>query len=178
MPRSTLPVLLAASLAPALVGCRPSPPTHLGGFRLDMSQQDVVDESRRRPESACHLAGTRPRVAVCEGTRPGHEFRVVVVGDTTAYIRVRMQPEGPRPERGMRRFVSRFGEPAWRERPHTAPFEPRAGYHTLWLNRDSTRSLAMICAAAGLGPPCSAELARTSPAAVEAKLDTLLGIRR
>lgn len=78
----------------------------------------------------------------------------------------------------MRRFVRRFGAPAWRDRPHAMPSDTTPVYHTLWLDRDSTRALAMMCVGERLVPPCVAELARTSPAAVEAKLDTLLRIRR
>jgi hypothetical protein len=143
-----------------------------------MSQEQVVLETRRRGDSACHLSGTRPRVAVCEGRRSGEQFRVVVLDDAATSIRAPVPAHGRRPQRDVRRFVRRFGEPAWRDRPYHPASEPAPGYHTLWLDRDSTRSLAMICAARALGPPCSAELARTSPAAVEAKLDSILNIRR
>jgi hypothetical protein len=183
MPRRGRPALavppgLPLTLALALVACRDSPPTELAGFRLSMSQEQVVLETRRRGDAACHLTGTRPPVAICEGRRAGDEFRVVVVGDTTASIRAPVPARGRRPHRDVGRFVRRFGEPAWRDRPYHPPSEPTPGFHTLWLTRDTTRSLAMICASRALGPPCAAELARTSPAAIEAKLDSILNIRR
>jgi hypothetical protein len=161
-----------------LAGCGRSPPSELGGFGLRMSQEQVVAESRARTGSTCHLTGTRPRLTVCQGFDPGGDFRVVVLDDAITSIRIRLEPEGRRPQRAVRRFVKKFGDPVWRERPYHSPLDPAAGYHTLWLSRDSTRSLALICADRGLAPPCFAELTRTSPTAVEAKLDTLLGIRR
>lgn len=169
---------LAPWLALALAGCSGSPPRELGGFGLGMSQEQVVEESRRRGGSTCQLTGTRPRLTVCQGFQPGDRYRVTVVDDATASIHLRMDPGGRRPQREVRRFVRRFGTPVWRERPTPPAIESAGGYHTYWIDRDSTRSLALVCADRGLVPPCSAELARTSPAAVEAKLDTLLGIRR
>jgi hypothetical protein len=175
--RGTLLTVPWLALALALPGCGSSPPEELAGFRLAMSQQEVVLEARGRGDSACHLTGTRPRVAVCEGTRPGEAYRVVAVDDRTTYIRTELPVDERRPERAVRRFRGRLGEPAWRDRPY-ASSEYAPAFHTLWLDRDSTRYLAMTCAARGFGPPCSAELARATPAAIEAKLDTILGIRR
>jgi hypothetical protein len=162
----------------AVAACGGAPPPALGGFRLDMSQEQVVAEARRGGEGQCNLKGTRPRIATCEGIRAGAAFRVVVVDDTTAYIRVGMHAVGRGPAREMRRLTRRLGDPVWKERPYQAPLLPSTGFHTLWLNRDSTRSLALICEGRGLTPPCSAELARTSPPEVESRLDALLGIRR
>lgn len=178
MARPARPLLAAVPwLAVGLAGCGGDPPKELGGFSLGMSQEQVLEESRRQGGSTCHLKGTRPRLTVCQGSEPGREFRVVVLDDAIASIRLEMEPAGRRPQRAIRRFVRRFGDPVWRERPYPPSLDVAPGYHTLWVNGDSTRSLAMICAGRRLVPPCSAELARTTRSTVEAKLDTLLGIR-
>jgi hypothetical protein len=181
MSRRARPLRVSAPwivLALASAGCGGSPPTELAGFSLAMSQEQVITESRRRAQATCHIKGTRPRVTVCEGVGPDEEFRVIVVNDTTTHIRVTMRPDGRRPQRVMRRFTRAFGKPVWRERPHQPPLHANTGFHTLWLNRDSTRAVALVCADTRLAPPCAVELARTSPPAVEAILDELLGIRR
>lgn len=179
MPRTPRPLLLSLTvLGLALPACGGSPPRELGGFGLHMSQEQVVVESRGRGASSCTLTGTRPRLTVCEGFEPGEQYRVVVLDDTTTSIRLRMAPDGRRPERELRRFARTFGDPAWRERPAPMPGESARGYHTLWLDRDSSRALALTCRDRRLVPPCYAELTRTSPAAIEATLDSLLNIRR
>lgn len=181
MPLSVRTLLAGApslALGLALAGCGGSPPDNLDGFRLGMSQEQVMAEARSRGDFTCRLQGTRPRLMTCDGPTPEGQLRIVVHDDATTYLGIRMEPSGSRPERTMRRFVRRFGDPAWRERPHPMPFDSAEAFHTLWLDRDTTRALAMMCEGVGLVPPCYAELARTSPAAVEAKLDTLLRIRR
>lgn len=169
-----LGLLLAATLA----GCRGSPPNALAGFRLGMTQEQVLQEGRRHGDFTCNIRGTVPRLMTCHGPTTHGALRVSVRDDVTTYLGVYMDAEGARPERVTRRFVRRFGTPAWKERPHPMPFDSIDGYHTFWLARDSTRALGMTCVGKGLVPPCFAELTRTSPAAVEAKLDSLLRIRR
>jgi hypothetical protein len=170
--RLALPVLLTV----ALTGCGRSPPKEMAGFGLGMSQDQVVTEAARHGGFTCHLSGTRPRLATCAGTTAQGPARVRVRENQVVAVSLEMDPGGRRPQRAMRRFTRRFGEPAWEERPFPTPFDSITGYHTLWLNRDSTRALGVVCAGRRLAPPCTAELSRTSPDAVEMKLDSLLGI--
>jgi hypothetical protein len=165
------------ALAVGVAGCGGSPPTQLVGLRLGMSQEALMTEVRERGGFTCRLTGSRPRLTTCEGPTPDGHVRVVVRDDEVIWIQLRMDPTGPRPERTVRRLVRRLDDPAWRERPHFMPPDSAPAYHTLWVDRDSTRFLSLLCADRRLAPPCYAELARTSPVAVEAKLDTLMGIQ-
>lgn len=161
-----------------LTACGRGPPQAVAGFALGMTQDEVMALARDRGGFTCHIRGTRPPMAVCEGSTM--EGPVTVVVRDNALVRVTLQriPAQRRPQREMQRFVRRFGEPAWRERPYPSRFEPLEGYHTAWLSRDTTRSLTLVCAGRQLEPPCRVELASTTPAAVEAMLDALLGIER
>lgn len=169
-----------------LAGCGGEPPSELAGFELGRTQGEVLEEAERRGGFDCRLRGTRPRVAICEGPAEEGWIGVTVRNDSVARLVLRLSgSEGadePRSDddarRAVRRFVRGFGEPAWRDRPVPPRSDPPEGYHTLWLPEDSSRALALVCAAEELGPPCTATLTPSSPAAVEAKLDTLLGIRR
>jgi hypothetical protein len=164
-------------LAVVVAGCGGSPPTELAGFQLGMSQEAAMTEVRERGGFTCRLTASRPRLTTCEGPTPDGDVRLVVRDDALIWIRLRMDPAGPRPERAVRRLVGRPGDPAWRERPYFMPPDSAPAYHTLWVDRDTTRTLSLLCADRRLAPPCYAELTRTSPPAVEAKLDSLMGIR-
>lgn len=170
------PSCLAFVLSLCLTGCGGSPPTSLAGFTLGMSQEAVLAETAAQGNFNCRLRGVAPAVTLCEGITADGQVRVVVHDGAAVSVSLQLEPAGRRPERAVNRFVRRFGAPAWRERPYP-PREPR-GYHTLWLDRDSTRSLAMICSGRRLEPPCSAELSRTAPSTVQAQLDALLEIQR
>lgn len=165
-----------ALLVAGLAACGGSPPEELGGFALGMSQAQVVEAARAAGSFTCRMRGTRPRITTCEGPTPEGTVRVLVRDDVARVITLRRDPEGRDPQRQMRRSVRGFGDAAWRERPYPGRERPVEGYQTLWLNEDSTRALATVCAGTGLRPPCVLELATTSPAGVLAKLDTLLGI--
>jgi hypothetical protein len=179
VPARTLRVSgLALLLAATVAACRGSPPNGLAGFRLGMTQEQVLAEGRRQGDFTCNIRGTVPRLMTCHGPTAQGQMRVSVHDDVTTYLGVYMDVDEPRPERVTRRFVRRFGTPVWRERPHRMPFDSIEAFHTFWLARDSTRGLGMTCVGVGLEPPCFAELTRTTPAAVEAKLDSLLQIRR
>jgi hypothetical protein len=157
-------------------GCRDEPPRSLAGFALGMSQERAMAEARSHGGFTCSVRGTQPRQSVCEGDTPDGPVRVLVHQDTLVEVTVRMDPDVRNPRRAMRHFVRKFGEPAWRERPYPSRFAPLEGHHTLWLDRDSTRSVALVCDGPRLEPPCLVELAATSPARVLATLDSLLEI--
>lgn len=169
---------LAPILAAALVGCGGGPPRSMDGFSLGMSREEVLAEVRSRGGFTCSIRGTRPSLTLCEGPTSDGSVRVVVRQDSVVEVTVRTEPPARSPQRAMQRLARRFGEPAWRERPYPPrPARPE-GYHSLWLSRDSTRSVAMLCQGERLTPPCTIELAATSPASIQAKLDSLLQIRR
>jgi hypothetical protein len=167
---------ILAALALVLPSCGRGPPRALSGFSLGMPQDEVLERARKLGGFTCSIRGTRPPVTICEGPTADGEVLVTVRDDEVVRVGLRRVPEGRRPQRDMRRFVSRYGDPAWRERPYPSRFEPLEGYHTLWLNRDSTRWVAAICHGQRLEPPCSIDLAVTSPAGVRLLLDGLLGI--
>lgn len=171
------PLLLALTIA-ALTACGGEPPETLGGFALGQTQQEVLSLARERGGYQCHVRATRPARAVCEGPAEAGRVTVEVVGDEVVGLLLRLEPDDEAPADAVGRFVRPFGNAAWRDRPVPPRASPPEGYHTLWLDPDSSRSLALVCAGRGLGPPCTAELRQTSPAGVEARLDSLLGIRR
>lgn len=162
-----------------VTGCGGEPPESLGGFELGANQQEVLADARARDGFQCRLRGTSPSEARCEGPAEEGVVSVLVRGDSLIHVRLRLDPgEDEEPERFMRRFVSSFGKPVWRDRPPAPESPPPERYHTLWLDEDSVRGLTLLCARPELEPPCTAELAETSPRGVNAKLDTLLGILR
>lgn len=162
-----------------VTGCGGEPPEGMGGFRLGESQEEVVAAARARGGFECRLRATSPSLAVCEGPAEEGVVSVLVRNDSLVRVSLRLDPgEDEDAERFMRRFVSSFGDPAWRDRPQAPGSVPPERYHTLWLDEDSSRGLALVCAGPRLQPPCTAELAETTPMGVHAKLDTLLGIRR
>jgi hypothetical protein len=173
--RGRLSGVVALGVALVMAGCGGSPPRELAGFALGESQEEVL--ARARPGGfTCHLRGTVPRVTACDGDTDEGHARVVVRNDATVFISLDLDPGGRNPQRVMRRYVRRFGTPAWTERPYPPAEADR--FHTLWLDRDSTRALAMICSGRGLAPPCTAELTRTTPRQVQTRLDSILNIRR
>ncbi len=161
-----------------LAGCGGGPPRSVDGFKLGMTREQVLSEARSRGGFTCNVLGTRPALTVCEGPARDGSVRVVVEQDAAVEVTLRTDPRVRNPRRAMQRFARRFGEPAWRERPYPPSPATPDGYHTLWLNRDSTRSVAMLCRDRQLTPPCAIELAATSPAAVHTTLDSLLHIQR
>lgn len=165
-----------AALVLALAACGGGPPEDLAGFAPGMSQEQVVETARAAGSFTCRLQGTQPRITTCEGPTPEGTVRVFVRDGVARSVTLVRDPGGSNPRRAMRRFVRRFGDAAWRERPFPRRGAPVQGYHTIWLNQDSTRALAAVCAGTEFRPPCVLELATTSPAGVLAKLDTLLGI--
>lgn len=169
---------LTAGALLALGGCGGEPPETLGGFGLDLTQQEVMDAAAARGGFNCRLRATYPAEAVCEGPAEEGVVTIHVRGDSVVRVALRLEPADEEPGGHVGRFVDPFGDPAWRDRPHPPRSSPPEGYHTQWLDRDSVRGLALVCAGPGLQPPCAAELAETSPAGVRARLDTLLGIPR
>lgn len=162
----------------ATAACGGEPPEELAGFTLGMPQAEAADVARSYGTFTCRFRGVRPPTMTCEGTTPEGPARVFVQDGVTRSITLRREPGGSDPARAMQRFVDGFGEPAWRERPVPPRARTVEGYHTMWLNEDSTRALATVCAGTELRPPCTVELSITSPAGVVARLDTLLGLRR
>lgn len=173
-------LLLTACLpvAMGMAGCGGGPPRDLAGFALGTPGDQAMAKVRSLGGFTCHVRGTIPRLTTCDGTTSEGAVQVVIRDDVTVSVSLRTEPSGRNPRRQMRRFSKAFGDPAWRERPYPTRFDPVEGYHTFWLDKDSTRSIAMVCAGPKLEPPCNARLALTSPAAVHATLDSLLGIRR
>lgn len=171
---------LAAALTVALIlgGCGGGPPRDLAGFALGMSRDQAMTKVRGMGGFTCHVRGTIPPLTTCEGATSEGVVQLVIRDDVTVAVSLRTEPAGRNPRRKMRRFVKGFGDAAWRERPYPSRFDPLEGYHTFWLDRDSTRSIAMICAGQKLEPPCTAELTLSSPASVHSTLDALLGIQR
>jgi hypothetical protein len=178
MGRTAARLSLLAVMAASMAGCGGGPPRELGGFSLGMSQEQVMAEARRAGGFTCHVRGTRPRLTTCEGETPDGTVQVTVREDTTVAVALARDPSGRNPQRQMRRFVRGFGDPAWRDRPFPNRSDPTQGFHTLWLSADSTQSIALVCAERRLQPPCTAEIAVTSPARVHASLDALMGIQR
>jgi hypothetical protein len=176
LPRSVARLCLA-SVALGLAACSDPPGRDLAGFRLGMPQDDVMEIVRGHGTFTCQLRGTIPRLTTCEGTTTDGPVQVIIRNGETVSISLVLDPGGRRPQRAIRRFVRKLGDPAWQERPFP-PLDPDHGYHTLWMNRDSTRALALVCSGRRLEPPCTAELSRSEPAMVQARLDTLLGIHR
>lgn len=168
-------VVLASAAA-----CGGEPPRSLAGFELGQTQEQVLEAARSRGGFDCRLRSSRPPLAVCEGPTEQGTVTVLVRGDSVVSVRLRIEPgdADDRPRAAIRRFVRPFGDPAWRDRPYPPRSLPPDRFHTQWIDGDSLRSLALICAHEDLGPPCTAELTATRPAAVEARRDTLLGIRR
>lgn len=173
--RVPVPVLLAGL---AVGACGGEPPEGLGGFRLGMTQSEVMDTAYARPEFVCRLVASRPKVTLCSGPTEQGMVEALVRGDSAVQITLEVAREAEDPAGATRRFARPFGDPAWFDRPYPPTSSPPEGYHTFWLNEDSTRGIAMICRGRDLEPPCNARLTTTSPAGVEAKLDSLLNIRR
>lgn len=161
-----------------LTGCADAPPDTLGGFRLGMTRDEVMEAVRSRGGFSCRLRGSRPPLTACEGGAEEGRVAVLVRGDSLVSVELQLAPAGDRPRRRVRRFADPFGEPAWRDRPYPGGPAPVDGYHTLWLDQDTSRAVAVVCAGEALAPPCTARLTGTSPRQVEAQLDSLLGIRR
>lgn len=168
-----------AALAVVILGaCGGEPPEGLGGFDLELTQSQVMEEAGGRDGFTCRLRATRPKVTICGGPTAEGPVEVWVQGDSTARITLRKEGTGEEGRRAVRGMAGDFGEPAWRDRPYPPQSQPPESYHTLWVDEDTTRSVALICRGTGLEPPCSVELKPTSPTQLLAQLDTLLGIRR
>lgn len=160
----------------ALAGCDGEPPEEVGGFVLGMAQTDVMAEAGSRG-FVCHLQATRPKVTTCSGNTSQGALEVLVLGERT--VKITLQPNtGPGESGEMRDYSDPFGTAAWHDRPYPPQSEPPERFHTLWLDQDTTRAIALICDGRELEPPCTVELTTTSPSRILAKLDTLLGIRR
>lgn len=155
------------------------PPEALAGFRLDMSQAQVMAEANRRPGFVCRLQASRPKLTSCAGPTDQGRAEAVVRGDSAdMFITLELARGARDPDRAVRELSDPFGTPAWKDRPFPPLTDPPEAYHTYWVDRDSTRGIALICDGPDLGPPCNARLSTTTPAGVQAKLDTLMGIRR
>jgi hypothetical protein len=167
----------AASLLLVIAACGGEPPETLGGFALGVSQDEMLEQARAAGSFSCRIRSSRPPLAVCEGPAEGGTVTVVASGGTVVRIDLRLEwPGEDDPARAIRRFADPFGEPAWRDRPLPPRSPAVESYHTLWLDADSTRSVALECGGPDLTPPCTAELRSTTPASVQARRDTLLGI--
>lgn len=173
--RVPLPVLLVGLVVGA---CGGEPPEGLGGFLLGMTQSEVMEEAYSRDEFVCRLVASRPKLTLCAGPTGEGMLEVLVRGDSAVQITLEVGREAEDPTQATRRFAGPFGDPAWFDRPYPPASQPPESYHTFWLNEDSTRGIAMMCRGKDLEPPCNARLTTTSPARVEAKLDSLLNIRR
>jgi hypothetical protein len=180
VPRLPFPPSAAAgalALLIGLTGCGGEPPEQLGGFELGLTQDEMLAAARERGGFACRLRSSRPKLAACEGPTEDGIVTVTARADTVVRIELRLAPGADDdPARAVRRFARPFGDPAWRDRPLPPRATTPERYHTLWLDEDTTRSVALACDGAELAPPCTAELRPTSPAAVRARRDTLLGI--
>jgi hypothetical protein len=173
-----LPAPTAAALLLALAGCGGEPPETLGGFELGLTHGQVMEAARARGGFSCRVRASRPPVTICTGPAEEGEVTAVVRDDSVVSIALRLDPAGPDGGRTIRRFVEPFGDPGWRDRPQPPASPTPESFHTLWLDEDSIRALALSCAERELGPPCTAELYETTPAGVQATLDSLLRIRR
>ena len=170
--------VFAASIV-LLGGCRGEPPEALGGVELTATQQEVLAFAESRGSFSCRLRSSRPKLTVCEGPTEDGTLTVVILGDTVDRLELRLEPDpDEEPGRTVQRFTRGLGDPAWRDRPVPPRVSPPRGYHTLWVDPDTTRAIALVCDRPRLEPPCTAELVATSPGGLLAKLDTLLGIRR
>ena len=149
-------------------GCGGGPPEQMGGFELGLTQEEVLERARERGGFGCRIRSSRPPRTVCEGLGEGGTVIVTVAGDSVVEVALRLDGRPMAPS----------GAPAWRDRPVPPRVLPPEGYHTLWVDRDSTRALALVCAGERLAPPCVATLRPATPAGIQAQLDTLLGIRR
>ncbi len=144
-----------------------------------MSQTQVMAEANARPGFTCRLQASRPKLTACAGPTDQGRVEAVVVGDSgRVRITLELAREAEDPARATRDFAKPLGSPAWRDRPYPPLSDPPEGYHTYWVDQDSTRGVSMICRGEELGPPCNARLATITPAGVEAKLDSLMNIRR
>ena len=176
--KSAALAVLAAALTLGACGGG-EPPEQLAGFRLDMSQRQLMAEANSRTGFTCRLTASRPKLTSCAGTTAEGRVEAVVTGDSADMaITLELARAASEPRRAVREFVEPFGRPAWRDRPFPPLVDPPEAYHTFWVDRDSTRGIALICDGEDLTPPCNARLARITPAGVQAKLDTLMGIRR
>ncbi len=173
-----LAIVLSMLLMAPVAACGGAPPEGLGGFELGMSQAQVMERSQRRGGFTCTLIGTRPKVTSCAGPTEGGPIEVLVRGDSAVRIILRKDVPDKHPARSMRRFARGFGKPAWSDRPWPLRPRPTERFNTVWLDRDTTRAIALTCRGRRLEPPCTAELNATTPARLQARLDSLLGIRR
>lgn len=161
----------------ALGACGGEPPEELGGFRLGLSQSELMAQAYDREGFVCRLVASRPKVTFCSGPAELGMVEAMARGDSTVRVTLEIGRDAEDPARAVREFVDPFGDPAWRDRPYPPTSDPPEGYHTLWVSGDSTRAIALLCHGEALGPPCNARLMRTTPAAIEAKRDSLLNIR-
>lgn len=161
-----------------LTGCGGEPPEGLGPFRLGMSQSEFMDTAYNRAEYVCRLVASRPKVTFCSGPTGHGTVEAMARGDSTVRITLEVARSATDPVEATRAFAQPFGKPAWRDRPYPPLSDPPEGYHTFWVDDDSTRGVAMICRGEELEPPCNARLTVTSPTGVQAKLDSLMNIRR
>ncbi len=176
--RSAPLAVLAAALTLGACGGG-EPPEQLAGFRLDMSQRQLMAEANSRPGFTCRLTASRPKMTSCAGPTAQGRVEAVVVGDSAdVAITLELARAAEDPRRAIREFVDPLGRPAWRDRPFPPLVDPPEAFHTFWVDPDSTRGIALICDDQELTPPCNARLAPITPAGVQAKLDTLMGIRR
>lgn len=163
----------------AVPGCGGGPPESLAGFALGHDQAQTMEIARSLGGFQCRLRSSRPKLTVCEGPVDEGIVGVVVRDDTVVSVSLRLEPApDDRPRRVIRRFARPFGDPVWRDRPYPPLELPPRGYHTLWVDDDTARAIALVCDGEQLTPPCTAELTPISPAGLEARLDTLMGIRR
>lgn len=168
---------LALLASAALAGCGGEPPEELAGFRLGMTQAELMDDAYGREGFVCRLVASRPKLTFCSGPTELGEVEAMARGDSTVRITLEVGRDAADPGEVIRELVDPFGSPAWRDRPYPPTSDPPEGYHTLWITGDSTRAIALLCRGEALGPPCNARLMRTTPAGIEAKLDSLLNIR-
>jgi hypothetical protein len=169
---------MALAVLVTLAGCGGEPPEALQGFRLGMLQTELMAEANSRPGFVCRLVASRPKATFCAGPTDQGRIEAMARGDSTVRITLELAREAEDPARAVRDFTKGFGRPAWRDRPYPPASDPPEGYHTYWVDADSTRGIALLCRGPELEPPCNARLGRTSPAGVQAKLDSLMNIRR
>ncbi|MFW5947670.1 MAG: hypothetical protein ACOCUW_04180, partial [Gemmatimonadota bacterium] len=132
--------------AAALAGCGGEPPEGLAGFRLGMTQPELLAEADARMGFTCRARATRPPQTACAGPAEEGQVEAVVRGDSVVRITLELARDAADPSAAadaVRRFVRGFGDPAWRDRPYPPPSGPRPsdppeGYHTFWVDVDST----------------------------------------